>query len=112
MGAPRAPARTVLFRSERGGPTYRVPALLPAQPGRVLLAFAELRLGPEDARAHRLVQRRGALAGGGVRVSAGRARGAPRAGWGSPCRAGARAGGGRGRPCGRAGWGSPGARGS
>lgn len=68
MGTPRVPARTVLFRSERSGLTYRVPALLPVGPGPTLLAFAEQRLSPNDAHAHRLVQRRGTLAGGSVQV--------------------------------------------
>lgn len=61
--------RTALFQSERSGLTYRVPALLPVPPGPTLLAFAEQRLSPNDAHAHRLVQRRGTLAGGSVRVS-------------------------------------------
>lgn len=82
MGTPRTPARTALFQSERSGLTYRVPALLPVPPGPTLLAFAELRLSPDDAHAHRLVQRRGTPAGGSVQVR-GRARG-----WGA----------GRGRP--------------
>lgn len=69
MGTPRVPTRTVLFRSERSGLTYRVPALLPVPPGPSLLAFAEQRRSPSDAHAHRLVQRRGALAGGSVQVS-------------------------------------------
>nr|KAF6450752.1 neuraminidase 4 [Molossus molossus] len=72
MGAPRVPTRTVLFRSERSGLTYRVPALLPLSPGPALLAFAEQRLSPDDAHAHRLVQRRGSLAGGSVRWGAAR----------------------------------------
>ncbi|KAG8508264.1 Sialidase-4, partial [Galemys pyrenaicus] len=67
MGAPRVPVRTVLFQRERTGLTYRVPALLPVPPGPTLLAFAEQRLSPDDSHAHRLVQRRGALAGGSVR---------------------------------------------
>ncbi|XP_054426351.1 sialidase-4 [Pteronotus mesoamericanus] len=70
MGTPRVPARTVLFQSERSGLTYRVPALLPVPPGPTLLAFAEQRLSPDDAHAHRLVQRRGTLAGGSVRWGA------------------------------------------
>ena len=78
MGAPRVPERTVLFQRERSGLTYRVPALLPVPPAPTLLAFAEQRLSPDDAHAHRLVQRRGTLAGGSVRVS-GRARPAGRA---------------------------------
>ena len=69
MGTPRVPARTVLFQRERTGLTYRVPALLPVPPGPTLLAFAEQRLSPDDAHAHRLVQRTGTLAGGSVRVS-------------------------------------------
>uniref|UniRef100_A0A8C0LS33 exo-alpha-sialidase n=1 Tax=Canis lupus dingo TaxID=286419 RepID=A0A8C0LS33_CANLU len=59
MGAPRVPERTVLFRRERSGLTYRVPALLPVPPAPALLAFAEQRLSPDDAHAHRLVQRSG-----------------------------------------------------
>uniref|UniRef100_A0A8C0R7R1 exo-alpha-sialidase n=1 Tax=Canis lupus dingo TaxID=286419 RepID=A0A8C0R7R1_CANLU len=64
MGAPRVPERTVLFRRERSGLTYRVPALLPVPPAPALLAFAEQRLSPDDAHAHRLVQRSGTLVGG------------------------------------------------
>lgn len=71
MGAPRVPERTVLFQRERSGLTYRVPALLSVPPVPTLLAFAEQRLSPDDAHAHRLVQRSGTLAGGSVRVSAG-----------------------------------------
>ncbi|KAM6152744.1 sialidase-4 [Erethizon dorsatum] len=70
MGAPRIPARTVLFRRERTGLTYRVPALLPIPPGPTLLAFAEQRRSPDDAHAHRLVLRRGTLAAGAVRWGA------------------------------------------
>ncbi|DAA30894.1 sialidase-4 [Bos indicus x Bos taurus] len=70
MGTPRVPARTVLFQRERTGLTYRVPALLFAPPGPTLLAFAEQRLSPDDAHAHRLVQRTGTLAGGSVRWGA------------------------------------------
>lgn len=69
MEAPRVPERTVLFQRERSGLTYRVPALLPVPPAPTLLAFAEQRLSPDDAHAHRLVQRSGTLAGGSVRVS-------------------------------------------
>lgn len=81
MGAPRVPERTVLFQRQRSGLTYRVPALLTVPPAPTLLAFAEQRLSPDDAHAHRLVQRRGTLAGGSVRVS-GRAHPAGRAGVG------------------------------
>ncbi|EHB16188.1 Sialidase-4 [Heterocephalus glaber] len=70
MGSPRVPARTVLFRRERTGLTYRVPALLCIPPRPTLLAFAEQRQSPDDAHAHRLVLRRGALAAGGVRWGA------------------------------------------
>lgn len=73
MGASSAPARTVLFRRERTGLTYRVPALLPVPPGPTLLAFAEQRRSPDDAHAHRLVLRRGAVAAGAVQVNGGRA---------------------------------------
>ncbi|XP_004386579.1 sialidase-4 [Trichechus manatus latirostris] len=66
MGTPRVPARTVLFKRERTGLTYRVPALLPVPPGPILLAFAEQRLSPDDSHAHRLVLRRGTLARGSV----------------------------------------------
>uniref|UniRef100_H0V9V1 Sialidase-4 n=2 Tax=Cavia porcellus TaxID=10141 RepID=H0V9V1_CAVPO len=70
MGASSAPARTVLFRRERTGLTYRVPALLPVPPGPTLLAFAEQRRSPDDAHAHRLVLRRGAVAAGAVQWGA------------------------------------------
>ncbi|KAM8788410.1 sialidase-4 [Rhynchonycteris naso] len=72
METPRVPMRIVLFQSERSGLTYRVPALLPVPPGPTLLAFAEQRLSPDDAHAHRLVQRRGTLEGGSVRWDAAR----------------------------------------
>ncbi|XP_036865426.1 sialidase-4 [Manis javanica] len=72
MEAPRVPGRTVLFQRERSGLTYRVPALLPVPPAPILLAFAEQRLSPDDAHAHRLVQRTGTLAGGSVRWGAAR----------------------------------------
>ncbi|XP_008576965.1 PREDICTED: sialidase-4 [Galeopterus variegatus] len=70
MGTLRVPARTVLFQRERTGLTYRVPALLPVPPGPTLLAFVEQRLSPDDSHAHRLVLRRGTLAGGSVRWGA------------------------------------------
>ncbi|KAM4836621.1 sialidase-4 [Thomomys bottae] len=70
MGAPHVPGRTVLFQRERTGLTYRVPALLAVPPGPALLAFAEQRLSPDDSHAHRLVLRRGTLAGGSVRWGA------------------------------------------
>lgn len=69
MGAPHIPGRTVLFQRERTGLTYRVPALLLVPPGPTLLAFAEQRLSPSDSHGHRLVLRRGTLAGGSVQVS-------------------------------------------
>ncbi|PNI12364.1 NEU4 isoform 2, partial [Pan troglodytes] len=68
MGVPRTPSRTVLFERERTGLTYRVPSLLPVPPGPTLLAFVEQRLSPDDSHAHRLVLRRGTLAGGSVRT--------------------------------------------
>ncbi|PNJ10567.1 NEU4 isoform 17, partial [Pongo abelii] len=70
MGVPRTPSRTVLFERERTGLTYRVPSLLPVPPGPTLLAFVEQRLSPDDSHAHRLVLRRGTLAGGSVRWGA------------------------------------------
>ncbi|XP_077008032.1 sialidase-4-like [Tamandua tetradactyla] len=66
MGARREAERTVLFARERSGLTYRAPAPLPVPPGPTLLAFAEQHLSP-DAHAHRLVLRRGTLAGDSVR---------------------------------------------
>uniref|UniRef100_A0A8D2CW98 Sialidase-4 n=1 Tax=Sciurus vulgaris TaxID=55149 RepID=A0A8D2CW98_SCIVU len=70
MRTPHIPGRTVLFQRERTGLTYRVPALLPVPPGPTLLAFAEQRLSPDDSHAHRLVLRRGTLAGGSVQWGA------------------------------------------
>uniref|UniRef100_A0A8C9PY35 exo-alpha-sialidase n=1 Tax=Spermophilus dauricus TaxID=99837 RepID=A0A8C9PY35_SPEDA len=55
----------------RTGLTYRVPALLLVPPGPTLLAFAEQRLSPNDSHAHRLVLRRGTLAGGSVQIATG-----------------------------------------
>ncbi|KAM9085040.1 LOW QUALITY PROTEIN: sialidase-4 [Megaptera novaeangliae] len=75
-GAPRVPAQTVLFQGKRAGLTYRVPSRLPVPPGPTLLAFAEQQLSPDDAHAHRLVQRTGTLAGGPVRWGAARVLGA------------------------------------
>ncbi|XP_008827389.1 sialidase-4 isoform X2 [Nannospalax galili] len=70
MATRRVPKRTVLFQRERTGLTYRVPALLRVPPGPILLAFAEQRISPDDSHAHRLVVRRGMLAGGSVRWGA------------------------------------------
>ncbi|XP_007532085.1 sialidase-4 [Erinaceus europaeus] len=70
MGTPPVPPRTALFQRERTGLTYRVPALLALPPGTTLLAFAEQRVSPDDAHAHRLVQRRGTLARGSVQWGA------------------------------------------
>ncbi|KAL1022397.1 hypothetical protein UPYG_G00026360 [Umbra pygmaea] len=53
------PARSVLFRKEANGVTYRVPALLYLPHSNTFLAFCEERLSPLDAQAHLLVMRKG-----------------------------------------------------
>ncbi|XP_061861838.1 sialidase-4 [Colius striatus] len=63
MGSRHFPARTVLLEREPSGVTYRVPALLYLRCGARLLAFAEQRLGADDAHADLLVLRRGTLYG-------------------------------------------------
>ncbi|KAJ8781721.1 hypothetical protein J1605_010979 [Eschrichtius robustus] len=68
--APVSLPQTVLFQGKRADLTYRVPSLLPVPPGPTLLAFAEQQLSPDDAHAHRLVQRTDTLAGGPVRWGA------------------------------------------
>ncbi|KAI1893870.1 hypothetical protein AGOR_G00128110 [Albula goreensis] len=59
MGSPYFPARTVLFRKEPSGVTYRIPALLYVPVSNSFLAFCEERLSPADSQAHLLVLRRG-----------------------------------------------------
>ncbi|KAJ8410698.1 hypothetical protein AAFF_G00186550 [Aldrovandia affinis] len=59
MGSPYFPARTVLFRKEPSGVTYRIPALLYLPVSNSFLAFCEERLSPADSQAHLLVLRRG-----------------------------------------------------
>ncbi|XP_061638806.1 sialidase-4 isoform X1 [Phyllopteryx taeniolatus] len=59
MRAPYFPARSVLFRKEPNGVTYRVPALLYLPRCSSFLAFCEERLSPSDSHAHLLVMRRG-----------------------------------------------------
>ncbi|XP_040044255.2 sialidase-4 [Gasterosteus aculeatus] len=61
MGSPYFPARSVLFKKEPNGVTYRVPALLFLSRSRSFLAFCEERLSPSDSQAHLLVMRRGAF---------------------------------------------------
>uniref|UniRef100_A0AAY4D222 exo-alpha-sialidase n=1 Tax=Denticeps clupeoides TaxID=299321 RepID=A0AAY4D222_9TELE len=53
------PARSVLFRKEPSGITYRVPALIYIARSATFLAFCEERLSPADAQAHLLVMRKG-----------------------------------------------------
>lgn len=53
------PARTVLFRKEPNGVTYRVPALIYLPSSATFLAFCEERLSPADAQANLLVMRKG-----------------------------------------------------
>ncbi|KAM8853752.1 sialidase-4 [Synchiropus picturatus] len=59
MRAPYFPARSVLFRKEPNGVTYRVPALLYLTRSNSFLAFCEERLSPSDSEAHLLVMRKG-----------------------------------------------------
>ncbi|XP_020844686.1 sialidase-4 [Phascolarctos cinereus] len=61
MSSSYFPARTVLFEREKGGVTYRIPALLYIPKRATLLAFAEERLSPDDSHANVLVLRRGAF---------------------------------------------------
>lgn len=53
------PARSVLFRKEANGVTYRIPALIFLQRSSYFLAFCEERLSPADSQAHLLVMRKG-----------------------------------------------------
>lgn len=55
------PARSVLFRREVSGVTYRIPALIFLQRSSCFLAFCEERLSPADSHAHLLVMRKGAF---------------------------------------------------
>ncbi|KAF6725762.1 Sialidase-4 [Oryzias melastigma] len=55
MRSPYFPARSVLFRKESNGVTYRVPALIYLPRNRTFLAFCEERLSPSDSQAHLLV---------------------------------------------------------
>ncbi|XP_077467730.1 sialidase-4 [Stigmatopora argus] len=59
MRAPYFPGRSVLFRQEANGVTYRVPALLYLPRCNSFLAFCEERLSPSDSQAHLLVMKRG-----------------------------------------------------
>ncbi|XP_074535986.1 sialidase-4 [Halichoeres trimaculatus] len=59
MRSPYFPARSVLFRKEPNGVTYRVPALLYLTRSSSFLAFCEERLSPSDSEAHLLVMRKG-----------------------------------------------------
>ncbi|XP_077422248.1 sialidase-4 [Vanacampus margaritifer] len=59
MTTPYFPARSVLFRKEPNGVTYRVPALLYLPQCSSFLAFCEERFSPSDSQAHLLVMRRG-----------------------------------------------------
>lgn len=53
------PARSVLFRKEVNGVTYRIPALIFLQRSSCFLAFCEERISPADSHAHLLVMRKG-----------------------------------------------------
>ncbi|KAI4877586.1 hypothetical protein NFI96_011422 [Prochilodus magdalenae] len=53
------PARSVLFRKEANGVTYRIPALIFLPRSSCFLAFCEERLSPADSQAHLLVMRKG-----------------------------------------------------
>lgn len=53
------PARSVLFRKEASGVTYRIPALIFLQRSSCFLAFCEERLSPADSQANLLVMRKG-----------------------------------------------------
>uniref|UniRef100_A0A8C5EEM4 exo-alpha-sialidase n=1 Tax=Gouania willdenowi TaxID=441366 RepID=A0A8C5EEM4_GOUWI len=59
MRSSHFPARSVLFRKEPNGVTYRVPALIYLSSSKRLLAFCEERLSPADSQAHLLVMRKG-----------------------------------------------------
>ncbi|XP_062843844.1 sialidase-4 [Trichomycterus rosablanca] len=56
---PYFPARSVLFRKQANGVTYRIPALIFLQRSSCFLAFCEERLSPADSHAHLLVMRKG-----------------------------------------------------
>ncbi|TRY89059.1 hypothetical protein DNTS_009787 [Danionella cerebrum] len=59
MGSQYFPARSVLFKKEPSGVTYRIPALIYIPSSRSFLAFCEERLTPSDSQAHLLVMRKG-----------------------------------------------------
>ncbi|MBN3280665.1 NEUR4 protein, partial [Polyodon spathula] len=59
MGPRYFPGRTVLFKREANGVTFRIPALLYIPSSTTFLAFSEERLSPSDAEANLLVLRRG-----------------------------------------------------
>lgn len=69
MRSPYFPARTVLFRKEQSGVTYRIPGLLFLSRSRCFLAFCEERLSPSDSEAHLLVMRKGTFYRNYVEVS-------------------------------------------
>ncbi|KAM9788944.1 sialidase-3-like [Neosynchiropus ocellatus] len=55
------PAKTVVFESEPGGVTFRIPALIYLEHSKSFLAFAEKRDSPKDEDAKVLVMRKGLL---------------------------------------------------
>ena len=71
MRSPYFPARSVLFRKEENGVTYRVPALLYIPSSSSFLVFCEERLSPSDSQAHLLVMRKGTFYRNYVEVSTG-----------------------------------------
>lgn len=63
------PAQTSLFRQQKNGPTYRIPALIYISDAQTFLAFAEERSTPRDSDAKVLVMRRGSHQNGSIQWS-------------------------------------------
>ncbi|XP_051533239.1 sialidase-3-like isoform X2 [Myxocyprinus asiaticus] len=62
-------ARTTLFKQEKNGKTYRIPALIYISDGQTFLVFAEERSTPRDSDAKVLVVRRGSPQNGSLHWS-------------------------------------------
>lgn len=62
------PAKTSLFKQQKDGTTFRIPALIFISDAHTFLAFAEERSTPRDSDAKLLVMRRGSLHNGSIQV--------------------------------------------
>ncbi|XP_056586984.1 sialidase-3.1 [Triplophysa dalaica] len=63
------PAKTSLFKQQKDGTTFRIPALIYISDAHTFLAFAEERSTPRDSDAKLLVMRRGSLHNGSIQWS-------------------------------------------